>query len=410
MLKNYLLILLTTTSLVTGCSFKEAPDPAVNPPPVPVTADRGFNATILAMPKANHYGVQLVWSIASDASSWLIQRQEGGGLESLLSQVDSKATNYVDTQVVAGRTYRYLLKQLPADKSSEPRQVVLTIPRDLEVSGMTMTSKIEGIRRLFLNASARLVTEGKDSLIAVEEIISDNAVIETFGEGTRAGAGRPGRDGGAIVIKAKSGSGTLSIYSRGESGGNGIAGSTGKDGALGKKAVQAISTHLAVDVVCDCSGLADELRERLKGINLFAALQYQAEQVRHRCIQEPTDGFPGGAGTAGGHGSHGGRGGDTAKVFVEVENNSNLEIKTFQVPGLAGAGGQGGKGGDGGFGGDGDFLIYDAFRNCRESKPGPNGPAGSDGRPGLGGQDGKEQPMCLNLGGNKSAGCNKAGI
>lgn len=75
------------------------------------------------------------------------------------------------------------------------------------------------VNRLIFARDGRLITQGADLRIEANEILSDEGVIEPFGADVAALPGMPGRSGGNITIKAKSGRGTLYVYGRGQNGG-----------------------------------------------------------------------------------------------------------------------------------------------------------------------------------------------
>jgi hypothetical protein len=73
------------------------------------------------------------------------------------------------------------------------------------------------VNRLFLTKGSQLETLGLNITIAVNEIISDDGIIESFPRNKEASAGQSGQSGGFLQIQAKRGSGKLHIFARGES-------------------------------------------------------------------------------------------------------------------------------------------------------------------------------------------------
>ncbi len=273
------------------------------------------------------------------------------------------------------------------------------------------SSQYLAVNRLVFARGGRMITQGTDLRIEANEVLSDDGVIEPFGTDSIGMPGTPGRSGGNITIRAKSGRGTLFIYGRGQNGGpgiNGLPGVTGKPGQPGK---YALSTHEKVDVVCNCGNLARNLKQQIKNGNIFEVIfaqqQFLMQRMMHRCISETGDGLPGQQGTIGSNGGNGGAGGDSASVYVELENASGLQIKAYPIPGQGGAGGAGGQGGDGGRGGAPGDHNLDYFGNCRDAAQGPNGSRGDKGQPGLQGGSGNALPMCIKLGSTAFGDCDK---
>ena len=291
------------------------------------------------------------------------------------------------------------------EKSEDLKDLVIQEPTKFP------SSRYLVVNRLIFAREGRLITQGADLKIEANEILSDEGVIEPFGTDGAALPGMPGRNGGNITIKAKSGRGTLYIYGRGQNGGpgtNGLSGVTGKPGKQGK---YALGTHEKVDVVCNCGNIAHDLKYRIEHSGIFdvifAQQQFMMQRMMHRCISETGDGLPGEQGSGGNNGGNGGRGGDSARVYVELENASALQIKAYSNPGQGGAGGSGGQGGDGGRGGAPGDHNLDYFGNCRDAAQGPNGVRGDKGQPGRQGGSGNTLPMCIKLGTTTFGDCEK---
>jgi hypothetical protein len=392
------ILLIAALGFVSGCSFEEAPE---------LPGSSALKAYVDPKPEPNHYEVKLRWAIPESGPSWVIHRQEDGKSPVLLSTLPASANEYADSNVDPGKKYKYQLGALTEGNYQDVAATSIMVPKDMVVKDRQVISGVNGIGRLFLSSTARLVTEGKDAVIAVDEIISENGAIESFSEGAQAPNGQNGRNGGPITIKVKRGRGNLIVHARGEAGGAGVPGANGVNGRKGQAGGYALSTHHSVNVVCGCEHRARELRQAIKQGNFFAMLQFKGEQNRHRCITQPTDGHQGEAGTAGAPGSHGGRGGNSARVYVELEDPSQLQVNVFSIPGKGGVGGPGGVGGKGGPGGDPGSTALDFYSNCREPRPGAAGANGVNGKPGLNGVSGTDEPICLRLGSSKSPDCNK---
>ncbi len=296
-------------------------------------------------------------------------------------------------------------KEVSRPKNAELKDLVIQQPTKISASDFHV------VNRLIFAKGGRLETEGADLRIEANEIISDDGIIESFSADSTALPGKVGRNGGNIKITAKSGRGTLFIYGRGQNGGAGVSGAAGFTGKTGAAGGNAYATHLNVDVVCDCDRLANEIRQRIKNSGfvevIFGNQQLYIQHLGHRCIQETGDGLPGEVGGAGSPGGDGGWGGDSARLYVELENPSSLQIKAYLNPGQGGAGGTGGQGGEGGRGGAPGNHNLDYFGNCRGATQGPNGPHGERGKAGRGQVPGNTHPMCLKLGSTSVGECEK---
>jgi hypothetical protein len=284
--------------------------------------------------------------------------------------------------------------------------------KDMEIKEPTTLSSSEYliVNRLIFARGGRLITNGLDLRIEANEIISDEGVIEPFGLDNAAPPGQAGLSGGNISVKSKSGRGALFIYGRGQNGGAGVNGLPGVVGKPGQDGKGGLTTCKHVDVLCTCAGIATDLREQMKGnifLALFAQQQWIMHRARHRCISETGDGYPGKQGSTGTAGGNGGKGGDSARILVEIENPSSLQVKAYPLPGQGGIGGSGGPGGDGGRGGAPGNHTLDWFENCREAAAGPKGAPGDRGLPGLTEVSGSNQPLCIKLGTTSFGDCEK---
>jgi len=393
-----MIVLMAVLGIIAGCSFEEGPT---------LPESSALKAYVDPKPEPNHYEIKLRWAIPETGPSWVVHRQEDDKSPVLLSTLPASASEYVDSNVAPGRKYKYQLGAVTEGSYEDVAATSVTVPKDMVVKDRVVTSHINGIGRLFLSSTAKLVTDGKDTVIAVDEIISENGIVESFSEGTQAPNGVPGRNGGLITIKTKRGRGNLIVHARGETGGRGVPGTNGVNGKKGQAGRYALGTHETVNVVCNCGHRSHQLREAIKQGNIFAHFQFATERMRHRCISEPTDGSQGEPGTAGAPGAHGGKGGNSARVYIELEDPSQLTVNVFTLPGMGGAGGVGGIAGKGGPGGDPGSTSLDFYSNCREPRPGTPGQNGVNGKPGLPGIAGTEEPICLRLGGQKSPDCHK---
>ncbi|MBI4404091.1 MAG: hypothetical protein HY537_08020 [Deltaproteobacteria bacterium] len=358
-----------------------------------------FTAIVVALPAPNKYEVHLAWlKLGGIPQGWFIHRVGTDEEDVLFEQLEAEKDSYSDSNVIAGKQYRYEFGFVANTGNIKVAQKTVTIPIDFEISGTVLNPRLTNFNRIFLVEGARIITMGENLVINVSEVISQNGIIESFPENQTAVPQGDGRAGGTIEIHARSGQGTLFIYGSGENGGDGLP---GIKGAIGKKGIQgkfAISTHQQVDVVCDCGRHAQKLERLIDEGSVTATLEYALEKTRHRCILQPGDGEIGEPGGTGANGGDGGRGGDSAAVTVEITEPNTLEVKAFATPGRGGHGGPGGVGGDGGPGGEPGNTGLDFYHVCRNAQGGPQGPAGRNGERGKDGAPGKQLPMRLKMG------------
>ncbi|RYZ76990.1 MAG: hypothetical protein EOP05_03345 [Proteobacteria bacterium] len=230
---------------------------------------------------------------------------------------------------------------------------LVSIPRDWVVregsNSLNQDQRIK-VQRLFID-STPLVTNGFSIEIVADEIRSEDGLVETFQEDSKASFDQPGKGGGQLLIKARVGVGSLTIHMRGQQGGDGSRGlelpraSTGADAVKGGE--YACSAATASTPLCYCKSFGPNAE----------------------------------SGTAGGVGTQGfqaGKGGATGYLRLEIVDGKELGLVVKKLPGLPGAPGEGGSGQLGGFGGKGRGRSRS---DCRGSdgetgQSGPSGPAG----------------------------------
>lgn len=248
-------------------------------------------------------------------------------------------------------------------EKSFSKQVI--IPRDFVVragqSEFTENTKLS-VNRFFLSSEKSLQTNGFDVEIISSELVANKGVIETFSEDSKATQGNNGHSAGNLKIKAKTASGDLKIYMRGQHGGDGLNGEPYSDRAQDGVA--------PTDGEGDCS---------CKGCTL----------VVFNCWCTAM-GKPGGSGLNGlkGRAGHpGGVGGDSGQLKVEVQDGSAFMVETFSRVGNGGEPGAGGPGQSGG------VALPNKYR-CAGSK-GNDGAPGEPGDKGIKGDDGKPGLICI---------------
>jgi hypothetical protein len=260
-------------------------------------------------------------------------------------------------------------------------------------SSLVLNGAPEKIARLIFLQDAVLSTDGADLKLVVDEIISHGGKISTLPISTKPELSADGLSGGSLHVEARTGRGHLTILAEGQSGGEGAKGSSG---ARGPKGPRGNNGETGREVECMSLGLLSFFPDRPGPCF-----------PRYYCKRQTGDGGRGGQGHRGGKGSRGGNGGDSAAVFVQIKDPSDLSIATESHVGLGGAGGQGGDGGRGGEGGDAG--SQDRAKECRKASSGPEGPRGPTGERGSKGTDGKRNPICLVLGSARIGDCDAFG-
>ncbi len=252
-----------------------------------------------------------------------------------------------------------------------------TPTRDYIVEGVVAASEIgPDYQRLVLREGSRLVTEGRDLTIEVDEIVAEGGVIESFPEKREAGYGQAGRSSGSIRIRARKAQGHLTIISRGEIGGPGLLGTIGATGAMGSEGSPA---------------------------------KFWEDPNNFLCQVPAGNGGQGGVGARGTTGGTGYAGGNAASVQVQIAEESDFVVSAEFIPGIGGRGGWGGPGGLGGPGGPaGKFapqqqkyyhadLAAHFIKLCR-ANAGAQGAVGPQGDQGVAGPNGSRGHLCGYIG------------
>jgi len=272
--------------------------------------------------------------------------------------------------------------------SDQERGIDLVVNSTLVLSGVP-----DKIGRLIFLQDAVLSTDGADIKLVVDEIISHNGKISTLPKSNKPELGASGLSGGSLHIEARTGRGNLTILAEGQNGGEGVKGATGARGPKGPR-----GNNGEADYELDCL------------LSSPISLLFDPDRPRPGpcfkrwyCKRQTGDGGRGGQGARGQTGGAGGNGGESAKVFVQIDDPSQLSISTEVNVGRGGAGGQGGDGGRGGAGGDAG--SQDNRKECRRANSGPEGPLGPKGPQGPRGFDADSGPICLVLGSARIGDC-----
>jgi hypothetical protein len=402
MLKSILFI----TLLLSGCAPDDTtPKVVTNAPP---QVAHGLDARMESLPEPNKYKVKLKWRGLDAPSPLYLYRGNQKTLQQV-TQLTPALTQYEDATVQAGETYQYFITTIENGGPVNRASASVDIPRDLELRGNAVLKSMNGFNRLFLYRDTVLTTLGKDTALQVNEIISDDATLQSFPSGQKAPSGQNGRTGGSIDIRAKRGSGRLHIFARGESGGDGLdglPGSAGANGIQGQAGDWGINTDLYnylnrsfVDSYGNLMRRFPKPPENPEWNTVFAG------RPLYICARPATNGLPGGNGTAAQDGGSGGNGGNSAKAVVRIKEDSDFQVDITVEPGLSGIGGRPGKGGLGGPGGAPGAL--DQGHKCPPAQTGPMGQNGIDGRQGRPGDYGVKQPVCVTSGNSTQYECDK---
>jgi hypothetical protein len=396
--------------MLSGCDATKKGNPEGTVPDANVTK-ANLGAQVVALPEPHKYEVRIKWQKTGGTPprGWFIRRLDKETGEERSAFREEQSTSFNDEWVQEGKTYHYTFGTIEDVGGSVVKaETEVTIPKDLEISGRMDLAQVSGFNRIFFRKNARLITEGQDFTLITNEIYSEDGAVVAIDEPKTAVASHNGRSAGSITVQAKTGSGTLYVVADGENGGSGLIGQTGRVGKKGKEGKIGLATHEIVNVVCNCEQVARDLKNKMQEGGIFSIIaraQWEAERQRHRCISQPTDGYPGDQGGQGTNGGNGGAGGDSAKVFIRIDDPSRLDVKVSAEPGKGGMYGLGGEGGAGWPGGDPGERVLDFFKICQEAKVGPPGPQGQRGLPGKVGADGKRNPVCLIFGDTKYGDC-----
>ena len=400
------LVVLTLMLTLSACAPKAGDKPPVASP---VPKQEALKVRVAGAADPNSYLARLEWNHDTVPQHWLIHRKnhDKAGETVQIAVLDGKERSAVDGTVQPGARYTYILAAVTDPHYAIKGKAEVSVPRDKELVGSFAAPDFTGISRVFLRRDAKLLVGAAPLKIEVDEIFSDGASIETFPSGQAALPGVNGRSAGDITIRARRASGTLAITTNGERGGDGIYGSPGQRGATGTPGtpgrwdMNPEAYRVFNKSYVDSWKLAMERDPKPPG---HPEWQHKVGNWSwYVCATEPTDGGRGGNGTTGGDGGLGGNGGDSAKVHVEIAEDSDFKVDAVGQPGGWGLPGRGGLGGPGGSGGPPG--PRDQGHLCREPQPGPKGSDGLAGRPGRYGEAGKRKGVCVRIGPRASSDC-----
>lgn len=385
--KFFQLICLLALNSAACVEFKEEPPPQQDlQPGVDQVGDQAkkndsnFSASLVKGEYANEYAIRLGFR---DVSNPVVRKTVIGTNKTYFLNLNGSGFEYLDTDIESKHSYRYELGTVDGENMfSMSQESTVAVPIDLLAEEFEALVKSEKspitVGRVFFG-SKPIVTFGRAIEINADEIVSDNSVIETFPESQTARDGVAGRFGGRISIKANSARGKLTIFLRGENGGQGI-----RPAGRPPKAPQGHEGNNGTVVI---HGLGSD------------RVSYTCEGFKEAGNGHPgLQGFPGVIGLPGG---------STGELHVEIlEPQESFKLVPIRVPGRGGLGSQGGFGGEGGD--SGPYLgarfeeLHSAHCPPQKAQSGPTGPEGS---PGPLGPDGLNDVVCMKLSTSSASEC-----
>lgn len=316
-------------------------------------------------PEPEKYVVHFSWPKLEPARQIRIRSEKPLGVLNPEQRIFSHTVNH--NQVV-----NYVFEVLaPSGVVEDKFSKSVVIPRDFVVKEKNRVVLENGnlkYNRLFLS-DVPLQTFGKKVTIEVNELHSQNGVIEAFPETATAPDEQDGRSAGELVIKAKIAKGDLKIFMRGERGGKGKKGPPMERAARGTPGTEGSY---------DCTG----------GPSSGALDKPEWARKICMCLPRGENGGPGADGVKGNKGLQGKTGGDSGYARINIQDGSELNLQTFSIPGAPGEGGPGGDGQLGGLGGPSQG------QKCH-GDVGPEGNTGPQGDQGPDGLSGKKGTLCV---------------
>jgi len=253
------------------------------------------------------------------------------------------------------------------DNSTELNELIVEKQFSLPVPRILSQQIALHYDRLVLKSGAQFITQGLNLRLEIDELISDNGVIQTFPDDQRAPVGQEGRSGGHLELVVGHATGKFNVKMLGEQGGEGIPGKDPDESLRGPKGPNGNNV-----IICNVGG-------NITGIFI---------------CKQPSSGGAGGQGLPGFPGGIGFKGGDSGTALIKIASTDDgFELHTERKSGAGGIGGLGGAGGLGGFGGDpGDKKWLNVI--VTTGPQGPQGPRGPTGNKGL---DGYQEKICKEI-------------
>jgi hypothetical protein len=376
---SMILILFATTACM---KVKKKGDEAPEPQATESSVEKGFDY---------HYEftgghTQVVFKLPTEWSSSIVIGKSKGVEKifqrEVLTENQTWKDDFVDNAKINYQFFQKIGNQLVLAQEVEVLPAFdLNLSQDFKLNEIYgLGAKVQKIyfHRLRLEKGAKVFIGDFKGKIQIENLISENGVLQTFPVEAKAASGN-GRSVGDFSVEIQAGEGHLELNLFAESGADGLPGSdpdsklNGTAGAEGKPAQFS----------------------QVAGDGIIGAF---------KCSQPPQNGADGGKGKPGYPGQNGGHGGSVHSA--DVASPASIEVKENKVAGLKGVGGQGGAGGAGGPGGrGGDGGLRDLYRvlkfnpdqlhagfqvhlPCPAAKSGNTGAQGETGARGRDGHDG----------------------
>ncbi len=266
------------------------------------------------------------------------------------------------------------------ENSKHNPEEVTIISENLELSENTIIQN----RKVILDM-VTIQTLQHDLTIIADEFISNHSFIQSFPEGQTAKEKEIGKNGGHVLIKAKTAKGSLGLSLSGENGGYVPKRSISKkqrvrlSGRSGENGYDAIYDNYCRDLYIP---------------TLFTGKLIISRNCWDECRVTPTKGQDGEDGRQGYPGYDGKKGGDSGSFHLQAFNLSDFHLtKIKKTPGL---GSKGGRGSNGGYRGERGQHGRDKKDLCSSHLPrSKKGKKGKIGKDGIAGKNGKEGTVCL---------------
>lgn len=328
---------------------------------------------------------QVKFEFHSAPNSILVIKVMNGNKTSEVVKLNNQI--WIDEKVKPGAEIHYEFSTSSQGGFVPFDEIDLMIPKDLVIDhamdfsqqnfSQLFTENQNGLvlkqfAKIYLTAQGSITLDGRSLQIEAQEIHSEDGLIRSFPMGAKTDAGKSGRAGGFVQIKASKATGHLRVEMRGENGGDGVLanlpdaklkGATGAGGEAG---------------------------------TLGSQTGNEGMLEKWSCAKQPGHGLAGEKGRQGYSGGNGQRGGASGHLSVEITKDEGFTLLATTEAGQGGAGANGGEGGEGGDGGPAGALPYArglAYFVC-DQFPGPKGPKGDLGTPGQAGALGDLQSVC----------------
>ncbi len=393
--------------LITACDFKNK---------VPTTNDTqkdnqqkenpGITYDILPLNEPNRYSIRLKWNISNN-EIWTLYKEEEGKPTILLNVVYSYEKEFTDSKIEAGKKYRYFLSC--ANETEKLSTNLISIPVDIELNNRPIRGIIE-TNRIFMRG--KILTEGQDIRIKANEIISQDAIIDSSPLQQKLQEGEKGKNCGSTFIFSNRLIGNISIYCKAM---DGAIGKTGENGEMGKNGEKGENGTFTKRFKAPPFSAPMSFEQYLEQVRRGLDFTPEWYSQRFICTKSPENGSPGWPGYDGKDGYKGGDGGDSGVILIKINEESTFKVETDINVGNGGPGGQGGAGGKGGIGGKAGDLEPEVPKKahkyiCPPAKDGINGPDGKPGRKGPNGEKGKFNLVCIKIGEKLKGDCHFFGI